>query len=136
MPRKQNSNLLFTPEKSNEMLTENHIVKMWSSFIRSLDIFSGAVLYRNKIVESKIADDITPHILRHTYATDLYRMGIDLKTAQYLLGHSDIRMTADIYTHADESRTQGILQAQNSLYSSEVELDSIPQLSPANKDIP
>ncbi|MCI1966898.1 MAG: tyrosine-type recombinase/integrase [Oscillospiraceae bacterium] len=42
-------------------------------------------------------------MLRHTYATSLYRAGVDLKTAQYLLGHSDIRMTAEIYTHIAEN---------------------------------
>lgn len=42
---------------------------------------------------------VTSHMLRHSYATSLYRAGIDLKTAQYLLGHSDIKMTAEIYTH-------------------------------------
>lgn len=41
-------------------------------------------------------------MLRHSYATNLYRAGIDLKTAQYLLGHSSIQMTANIYTHMDK----------------------------------
>ena len=44
---------------------------------------------------------ITPHMLRHTYATTLYHAGVDLRTAQRLLGHSSIQMTADIYTHLE-----------------------------------
>ena len=51
----------------------------------------------------RIARSVTfpvhPHMLRHSYATALYKAGIDLKTAQYLLGHSTIQMTANIYTH-------------------------------------
>lgn len=43
-------------------------------------------------------------MLRHTYATSLYKVGIDLKTAQYLLGHADIKMTAEIYTHIQQSQ--------------------------------
>lgn len=48
---------------------------------------------------------LTPHILRHEYATSLYRAGVDVKTAQILLGHGDIRMTMDLYNHiAAESK--------------------------------
>ena len=42
---------------------------------------------------------VHPHMLRHTYATSLCLAGVDLKKAQYLLGHSSIQMTANIYTH-------------------------------------
>lgn len=42
---------------------------------------------------------VTPHMLRHTYATMLYHAGIDIRTAQYLLGHETISVTANIYTH-------------------------------------
>ena len=42
-----------------------------------------------------------PHMLRHTYATNLYYAGVDLRTAQYLLGHASIQMTAQIYTHLE-----------------------------------
>ena len=43
--------------------------------------------------------NITPHQLRHAYATTLYDAGIDIKTAQYLLGHANIQTTMDIYTN-------------------------------------
>lgn len=44
---------------------------------------------------------LTIHMLRHTYVTNLWRAGIDLKTAQVWAGHSNISVTAEIYTHAD-----------------------------------
>ena len=44
----------------------------------------------------------TPHMLRHKYASMLHSAGIDVKDAQYLLGHSDITMTQNIYTHLEE----------------------------------
>ena len=46
------------------------------------------------------------HDLRHTFATLLYDSGTDVKTAAYLLGHSDITVTMKIYTHLSEQRKQ------------------------------
>jgi len=43
-------------------------------------------------------DTLTPHMLRHTYATILYNAGVNAKSAQSFLGHADIKMTLrDIY---------------------------------------
>lgn len=58
---------------------------------------------------------VTPHQLRHAYATLLYDAGIDPKSAQRLLGHSDYKTTMDIYTHISESRKQLDFEKLNSL---------------------
>lgn len=58
--------------------------------------------------------DITQHQLRHTYATILYRAHIDAKTAQKLLGHSDVETTLNIYTHISESIAEQSFQTINS----------------------
>ena len=42
---------------------------------------------------------ITPHQLRHTYITSLCQSGMDIKKIQYLAGHSDIKMTLNVYSH-------------------------------------
>lgn len=55
-----------------------------------------------------LADEgFTIHSLRHTFATTLAEKGVHPSTAQKMLGHSDIRMTLAIYTHA----TDGIQDA-------------------------
>ena len=46
--------------------------------------------------------DLTPHVLRHAYATMLFEAGVDVYTAQKLLGHADIDTTMAIYTHLRE----------------------------------
>lgn len=57
-----------------------------------------------KHVTDPVDFHVTSHMLRHSYCTSLFRAGIDLKTAQYLMGHSDIKMTADIYTHIEKQQ--------------------------------
>lgn len=86
-----------------QYIRDRKIRRLWSSFVRQWDLDCGAKTYRNAIVSHAVDQDITPHYLRHTYATQLYRHSIDLKTAQYLLGHADIRTTANIYSHLDKA---------------------------------
>ena len=76
---------------------------LWRRFKRELNIAAGCRIYRNQLIAPfPIADDLVPYCLRHTYCTDLQKQGIDIRTAQYLMGHSSIQLTADIYTHIDD----------------------------------
>ena len=43
--------------------------------------------------------NITPHVCRHTYCSNMVKSGMNPKTLQYLMGHSDIAVTLNVYTH-------------------------------------
>lgn len=44
---------------------------------------------------------ITPHVLRHTFCTNMVKAGVDIKTLQYVMGHATVGMTIDRYTHTN-----------------------------------
>lgn len=93
---------VFTGEGGGRLNSGNQY-RLWKSFKRAMDIEMGAEVYRNKIMRSVIAEDLTPYCLRHTFATDCARAGVPLETVRWLLGHADISTTANIYQHRDDT---------------------------------
>lgn len=89
------------PTASGKHPDDATMYRWWRSFRRALDIHMGATVYRNQITHSVLAEDLTPYCLRHTFCSDLQRAGVPLNVAKELMGHSDVSVTANIYTHRD-----------------------------------
>lgn len=62
--------------------------------------------------------DVSPHILRHTYITNLLLAGVDVKTVQYLAGHEHAKITLDIYTHLTYNKPENIIEKVNQAFGS------------------
>jgi integrase len=79
---------------------------MWESYLKDLNVKYGA--FTKKMRKCRpggvpmMIPNITPHWLRHTFATLLYLAGVDVLTARDQLGHADIKTTLGIYTHLDK----------------------------------
>ncbi len=72
-------------------------------------------LVRTLAAEAGIAPErISPHVLRHAFATHLLEGGADLRALQTMLGHADIA-TTEIYTHVDSSRLVELVNERHPL---------------------
>ena len=60
--------------------------------------FEWALAKHNRIYKEQLPK-ITPHVCRHTYCSNMAKSGMNPKTLQYLMGHSDIGVTLNTYTH-------------------------------------
>ena len=57
----------------------------------------GRILHNGEVQLPKI----TPHVCRHTYCSNMAKSGMNPKTLQYLMGHADIGVTLNTYTHVN-----------------------------------
>ena len=55
----------------------------------------------SKLHPDKPLPHITPHVFRHTFCTNMANKGMDVKHLQYIMGHSDVGVTLNVYTHAN-----------------------------------
>lgn len=69
--------------------------------------FEWALNKHNRIYKEQLPK-ITPHVCRHTYCSNMAKSGMNPKTLQYLMGHSDIGVTLNTYTHLglDDAREE------------------------------
>ena len=72
-----------------------------------LTIKSAQLIVDQAAKKAKVPLDVTPHMLRHSFAIHLLDQGIDIRYIQDLLGHSSLR-TTQIYTHVSKRNIAGI----------------------------
>ena len=71
-------------------------------------------ILENAAIKAKIGKKVTPHMLRHSFATHLLESGIDIRYIQKLLGHSNLR-TTEIYTHVSKNNLMNIKSPLDSI---------------------
>ena len=72
---------------------------------------------KEAVMKAGIKKTVSPHTLRHSFATHLIEGGADIRAVQEMLGHASIT-TTEIYTHLDRDYLRETLIAHHPLYSS------------------
>ena len=67
--------------------------------------------------------NITPHVCRHTYCSNMAKSGMNPKTLQYLMGHSDISVTMNVYTHIGFDDAEEELKRMEEFRKAQVEVE-------------
>ena len=95
----------------------NHIVKRYND------------IYRVQM------PNITPHVCRHTYCSNMAKSGMNPKTLQYLMGHSDIGVTLNTYTHLGLEDAEDELRRLEDLQNARKELERTQGEKPVSQKI-
>ncbi len=90
-PKEGFEKLVFTGRRNNPINTPN-ISESFERLVRKI----------NKKNQGIILYSITPHTLRHTFASNCIAKGMRPKTLQKILGHSSLKMTMDLYCHVSD----------------------------------
>ena len=103
---------LVCPDMKGNVMSASALSSAWKTFINHLNECAGGIKGTGPSQKTVLViDHITAHMLRHTYATMLFDAGVDVKSAQKFLGHSDIEVTLEIYTHLSKFKEEQAIQA-------------------------
>ncbi len=115
---------LVCPDAKGEIMSDTAYRRAWNSYRHYLNLKAGGKDASRTREKVQAIDNITAHMLRHTYASMLYEAGVDIKSAQRFLGHADIEMTLAVYTHLTKFKEDEAISSLNA------HLDKIATLEP------
>lgn len=111
---RRNASMLVCPsQKAGEMMSNTAFRRAWESYQHYLNIQAGGRDASRSNPKLQAVEPFTAHQMRHTYATMLYDAGVDVLTAQRLLGHADVQTTMKIYTHLSKQKEESSIAALN-----------------------
>lgn len=101
-------------------MTYNSIRKCWLKFKNDMNIAMGCDQKNGHALPPfRVADDLVLYCFRHTFCTDLQDAGVPITVAKELMGHSDISVTAKIYTHGTDRSFEAARKSMNAYHDSE-----------------
>jgi|GEM_PF-1744660 hypothetical protein len=84
----------FRPNRSCQTALKQMVALHWEKYMQHIrDKYNS--IYKIQMPK------ITPHVCRHTFCSNMAKSGMNPKTLQYIMGHSDISVTLNTYTHVN-----------------------------------
>ena len=77
--------------------------------------------------------NITPHVFRHAYCSNQTKAGMNPKSLRYLIGHSDISVTMNVYTHLEFDDTKDEMVRLEELNAAKKEVEKISGEKPVSQ---
>ncbi|MCL2212746.1 MAG: site-specific integrase [Oscillospiraceae bacterium] len=95
--------------RDGKMYTYTAFKNMWANVTRRMLKEGESQSVTSHGVERSIDFKVTPHILRHTYITNLIMAGVNIKKVQYLAGHAKVDITLNIYSHVVDNTPASLM---------------------------
>lgn len=111
---KENVNFVFTGYDGN-LYTKSAVQRLFKAFNRDYNRY----INRFRTEDEYESVHFTMHQFRHTFCTMMYDAGVDVKTAQEILGHSSINVTLGIYTHLSQYKKNINIDKMNAYIESQ-----------------
>jgi integrase/recombinase XerD len=80
-------------------------------------------LLKGYLAKARLSVSVTPHSLRHSFATVTIEKGGNIKAVSQILGHANCSITIDLYTHLSNEHLREVMQLCNPLASTEIPLE-------------
>lgn len=102
---------IFHGEDPSKFMVQSTYRRRWMHYCKAMDFVTDDPVEKTskqgkKYIKHNYKSTITAHVLRHGYATMLFEAGVDVYTAQALLGHANIETTIAVYTHLRKKKKQ------------------------------
>ncbi len=96
--RTHNNTMYIFTGANGDVISCSTYKRFWKKLFQKINVALGGT-------ETIRATDLTPYIFRHNYCSMLYYLHVDVKDAARLMGHSNINVTLQVYTHLDSLKS-------------------------------
>lgn len=104
LKKEKRTSMLVCPNSEGGMYTSSSMQRMFRVYKNKMNKAAGCKTFKGKVLPPfAVGDDLTLYCYRHTYGTDLQAAGVPINVAKELMGHENISVTAQIYTHKSEA---------------------------------